>query len=118
MPDASVAVAAATRRVDRIEVRARWRVDAVLTGVAVADTAEVGCLDSRQVGFERDPAVVGRPVEDRAREPDRGGVVLRILPSVRVRPRPNGLVRRPVEVVVRRDAAADRYEERERGTEA
>ena len=44
-------------------------------------------------------------------------MVLRVLPAVRIRSRPDRLVE-AVEVVVGRDAAADRHEQRDGGAEA
>src|SRR5262249_15891064 len=82
-------------------------VHAVRAGEAVAVAAEVRRLDPRQVGLERDPAVVLASVEERARERDRGRVVLLVLTEVRPRPRPVQAVRRALEVDAGAGAASD-----------
>src|SRR6266536_318291 len=106
LPEAAGVVAVAGG-VERVEVRAWRRVDAVRTGVAVAGAAEVGRLDAGQVGLERHPAVVAPAVERRAGEQDRPWVQPAVLGGVGQRPRPGGLVGHPVEVVVGAGAAAD-----------
>src|SRR2546430_7412190 len=105
LPDAADAAVVA-RAVDRIEVRPRRRVDAVRPGAAVAVAPEVGRLDPRQVGLEGNPAVVRATVEGRAREQDRPRMEDLVLPCIRVRAGPAGLVRDTVEVVVGGEAAA------------
>src|SRR5439155_15715235 len=77
-------------------------------GRAVAVAAEVGRLDPRQVGLERDPAVVLAAVKERAREHDRRRGRRR---AVRPRPAP-GLVGRAVEIGIGPDTAPDRNEQR------
>src|SRR5207244_13554714 len=105
LPDARGMRAATSRarRVDRVEVGARRRVDAVLARIPVALPAEVRRLAPLQVGFEGDPAVVPRAVEDRAREQNRVRVVLRVLPSVWIRSGPDPRGWNAVEVGVRAD---------------
>jgi len=95
------------RAVEGVEVRARRWVETVRSGVPVADPAEVGGLDPRQVRLKRDPVEVLPSAERRTREEHRRrvqrGILLRRCP----RSWPVGPIRDPVGVVVGRDAAAD-----------
>src|SRR5439155_23553245 len=99
-------------RVDRVELRARRRIDAALAGRAVARQ-----LDRGQIRLERDALVV-QPVRERAREPERLGMELPVASWIRERPRPVTQVRRAVEVELALEAAADLDQQRRARVEA
>src|SRR5581483_11191517 len=116
VPDARVVAAAPADAVDRIEVRADRRVDAVGARRPVARWVRRE-LDPRQIRLECGPVVVLQPAaveEQRARELDRP----RLLRGVAARPGPDALVRDPVEVVVRPETAAEVHVRERPGEEA